>query len=109
MIIKRAYIKQDPANTLPSDHSEGQYQKAVEAFNNELNDYYVKNVANERPFFGGGAMSEYLSELEDALPDGENLLWELGEKERTGHVASFAPSEDWEQAYLSIEEFVIDD
>ena len=32
MIIKRAYIKQDPANTLPSDHSEGQYQKAVVAF-----------------------------------------------------------------------------
>ena len=108
-IIKRTYIKQDPANTLPSDHSESQYQKAVEAFNSELNDYYEENVADERRYFGGGAMSQYLSDLEDALTDGENLLWELGKKERTGHVASFAPSEEWENAYLQIEDEVIED
>lgn len=108
-IIKRAYIKKDPVNTFPSYHSEGQYQKAVEAFNNELNDYYVKNVANERPYFGSGAMSQYLSDLEDALTDGENLLWELGKKTRWGGVASFSPSEEWEQAYLEIEDEEIED
>ncbi len=108
-IIKRTYIKQNPANTLPSDHSESQYQKAVEAFNNELNDYYEKNVADERPYFGNGAMSEYLSDLEDALTDGTDLTWELGKKTQRGCVASFSPSEEWEQAYLEIEEFDIDE
>ena len=108
-IIKRAYIKQDAGVRLTACHPQSQHQKAVEAFNNELNDYYEKNVANERPYFGGGAMSEYLSELEDALTDGTDLTWELGKKERTGYVASFAPSEEWEQAYLGIEEEVIED
>ena len=85
------------------------YDQAVEAFNNELNDYYEKHIADERPYFDNGAMGEYLSELNDALNDGTNLTWELGKKERNGYVASFAPSKEWEQAYLLVEEFEIDE
>lgn len=85
------------------------YDQAVEAFNNELNDYHEKHIADERPYFGNGAMCEYLSEFEDALRDGTNLTWELGKKERNGYVASFAPSEEWEQAYLLIEEFEVEE
>jgi len=108
-IIKRTYIKQDAGVRLPGYHPQSQRQKAVEAFNDELNDYYEKNVANERPYFGGGAMSEYLSQLEDALTDGTDLTWELGKNTRWGSVASFAPSEEWQQAYLGIEEEVFED
>ena len=80
------------------------YEQAVEAFNNELNDYYEKHVADERPYFGNGAMGEYLSEFEDALNDGTNLTWELGKNERSGYVASFAPSEEWEEKHLEIDD-----
>lgn len=85
------------------------YEQAVEAFNNELNDYYEKHIDDERPYFGNGAMGEYLSELEDALNEGTDLTWELGKNERSGYVASFAPSEEWEKEYLLIEEFEIEE
>ena len=80
------------------------YEQAVEAFNNELNDYYEKHVDDERPYFGNEAMGEYLSEFEDALNDGTDLTWELGKKTRTGCVASFAPSEEWEEKHLEIDD-----
>ena len=85
------------------------YDQAVEAFNNELNDYHEKHIADERPYLWEASMLEYLDELEDALNEGTDLTWELGKKTRNGYVASFAPSEEWEQAYLSIEEFEIDE
>ena len=80
------------------------YEQAVEAFNNELNDYYEKHIADDRPYFGNEAMCEYLSEFEDALNDGTDLTWELGKKERNGYVASFSPSEEWEEKYLEIDD-----
>lgn len=80
------------------------YEQAVEAFNNELNDYYEKHIADDRPYFGNEAMCEYLSEFEDALNDGTNLTWELGKKTRNGYVASFSPSEEWEEKHLEIDD-----
>ena len=80
------------------------YEYAVEAFNNELNDYYEKHIDDERPYFGNGAMGEYLSEFEDALNDGTDLTWELGKKTRTGYVASFTPSEEWQEKHLEIDD-----
>lgn len=85
------------------------YDQAVEAFNNELNDYFEREVESVRPYSSDNPMLSYLNEFEDALNDGTDLTWELGKKERNGYVASFAPSEEWEQAYLSIEEFEIDE
>lgn len=80
------------------------YDQAVEAFNNELNDYYEKHIDDERPYFGNEAMCAYLSEFEDALNEGTNLTWELGKKERSGYVASFSPSEEWEEKHLEIDD-----
>jgi len=79
------------------------FETAIEAFNNELNDYYQKNVADDRPFLGSGAMLDYLSELESAALDGTDLTWELGVRTKAGHIATFSPSEDWSNFYLSIE------
>ena len=78
------------------------YSNAVEAFNNELNNYHEKDIANERPYFGDGAMLEYLDELEDALNDDTDLTWELGKKTRTGYVATFKPSSEWDEMYLEV-------
>ena len=78
------------------------YQKAKEAFNNELNDYFEKQVENDRPYFSDGAMLEYLSQLECAINNGTDLTWELGKKTRTGYVATFEPSEKWQETYLLI-------
>ena len=79
------------------------YDKALQAFNNELNEYFEQSVANERPYFGDGAMLSWLGELEGALNEGANLAWELGKKTRTGYVATFEPSEGWQETYLQID------
>tara|TARA_Y100000114_G_scaffold106538_1_gene99820 strand:- start:828 stop:1106 length:279 start_codon:yes stop_codon:yes gene_type:complete len=80
------------------------FERAVQAFNNQLNDYYEKDIANDRPYFGNGAMLDYLSELEDALNDGTDLTFELGKKTRRGSVATFEPCEAWKEKYLLVEE-----
>jgi len=80
------------------------YEQAVEAFNNELNDYYYYHIDDERPYFGNEAMCDYLSEFEDALNDGTDLTWELGKKTRTGYVASFTPSQEWQEKHLEIDD-----
>ena len=80
------------------------YDQAVEAFNNELNDYFEREVENVRPYSSDNPMLSYVNEFEDALNDGTDLTWELGKKTRTGYVASFAPSEEWQEKYLEIDD-----
>lgn len=80
------------------------YEQAVEAFNNELNDYFEREVENVRPYSSDNPMLSYVNEFEDALNDGTDLTWELGKKTRTGYVASFAPSEEWEEKHLEIDD-----
>jgi hypothetical protein len=78
------------------------FEKAVEAFNNELNNYFEREVESVRPYSSDNPMLSYLNELEDALNDGTDLTWELGKKTRTGYVASFAPSEEWQEKHLEV-------
>ncbi|QDP60118.1 MAG: hypothetical protein Unbinned1473contig1001_42 [Prokaryotic dsDNA virus sp.] len=80
------------------------YDQAVEAFNNELNDYFEREVENVRPYSSDNPMLSYVNEFEDALNDGTDLTWELGKKTRTGYVASFAPSEAWQEKHLEIDD-----
>lgn len=77
-------------------------ESAVCDFNNQLNNYYQSKVANERPYFGYGAMLDYIEQLSDAMNEGTDLTWEIGKTERSGYVASFSPSEQWEKKYLLV-------
>ena len=80
------------------------YEQAVEAFNNELNDYFEREIENVRPYSNDNAMLSYVNEFEDALNDGTDLTWELGKKTRTGYVASFTPSDEWQEKHLEIDD-----
>ena len=80
------------------------YEQAVEAFNNELNDYFEREIENVRPYSSDNAMLSYVNEFEDALNDGTDLTWELGKKTRTGYVASFTPSDEWQEKHLEIDD-----
>lgn len=80
-----------------------QYKEAWQDFNNELNDYYQQDIADKRPYFDNGAMSDYLDQLADAVNDGVDLTWEIGKKTRHGYVASFEPSEEWTKKYVEFE------
>ena len=79
------------------------YQKAFEMFNLEINRYYESNVRRLNggalhPYFGDGAMLEWLDACEDA---GDIVEIELGGKINTdGYVATFCPSYNWRHKFL---------
>ena len=78
------------------------YSSAVDAFNNELNDYFQQNVEDVRPYLGDCPMIDWICQHEDCLNEETDLTWELGKKTRTGYVASFEPSEIWKETYLEV-------
>jgi hypothetical protein len=79
------------------------YTAAVHNFNKELNDFHEQQIGPDRPYSGDGALLEYVEQLEQSFNEKTDLTFELGKKTRRGHVASFAPSVEWQRAYLHIE------
>jgi hypothetical protein len=79
------------------------YQKAVEMFNLEINRYYESNVRRPNggplhPYFGDGAMLEWIDACEDA---GDIVEIEMSGKRNTdGYLATFCPSYNWRHKFL---------
>lgn len=83
------------------------YQKAVEMFNLEINRYHAGNVRRPNggslhPYFGDGAMLEWLDACDDA---GDIVDIELyGMRDTYGYVATFCPSDHWCHKFLEEQE-----